>query len=276
MAKYKVKDLIYGGKYHDRFWNIKYNPNATVRDGLGNCTTLVYGDCEIKPVKSIYSADQWHKYLINGWKCVPYQKGIAKVGDIIEWTIGCHVARVIEIVGNEPIIGGSYYTGDHGRAYYNGDFDTRSFTSLQELSDFMYKNYPTRLYHEWSVEEESRRVGASPSNILVMPSVIRPVEEDKTRDQIYVSTNKQNVRDNDNNIIGTALSGFYNVYQIKYNANYIWYEVENNKYIAGVQGAAEYVPKEVKVDWEKKYLEAEKRIKELEGAIAKAKKDLEV
>ena len=240
MGKYNLKDFAFGGKYNDYVWNVLNNPNATIENGLANCTTLAYAFSFIlgnpRPVSKIVSASNWHRVLVNGWTAKPYGSANLKVGDIIEWVDHVHVATVIEIKEGEAWLGCSWYTGEHGVSVYGGTYDTRPFISLEQLSDFMTENYPFRFYHECSLYEEAQRVGGMPEYILVAPEKVKPVERDPSRDQIEVLTNEQNIRDNDNNIVGVAQSGFYNVLGTKEANGYIWYMVEKNRYIAGVKG----------------------------------------
>ena len=249
MAKYQLKDFTYDGKYKTYCWNINYNPNATVQNGLANCTTMAYAFSLILnlpvPVSRIANASAWDRYLTNGWTCEDYGSCDIAVGDIVQWVAHCHVATVIGFKNGEPLLGCSWYTGEHGKSMYDGSFDTRnSIHTRQELSDFMSENYPYRFYHETVLSDEASRTGGLPEHILKHPSEFKPVEEDKSRDQIKVLTNEQNVRNGDLEVVGTALGGFYNVYS-KMEANgYLWYEIEPNRYIAQVDGRVIYIPRE--------------------------------
>lgn len=249
MGKYNIEDFVYNGKYHDYCWNYSYNPNATIENCLANCTTLAIAFSYIHhlpyPVSRIVSAKNWNKVLVNGWKAVPYGSCEIKVGDIIQWVDNVHVATVIDIKEGEPYLGCSWYTGIHGTAMYDGEYDTRDgLYTLQQVSDFMYTDYPYRFYHEATLYEESQRVGGLPEYVLVAPVGVDPVAEDKTRDQIHVLTNEQNIRDNDNNIVGVAKEGYYNVFRVKRSNGYDWYEVADDRYIAGVSGRVVFIPAE--------------------------------
>lgn len=263
-----INDVRYGGKYHKFFWD-KINPNATLDNGLANCTTLVYGLCLIdgtKPVSVIRSANAWHNYLINGWSASAFDKSKVKVGDIIEWVKNCHVARVSRITDGVIYVYASWYTGEHGKSIYNGEYDTRHFRSLEEMSDFFYHNYPTRFFHEWSLEDESKGVGGSPDLLLSMPT-FKPTEKNTNQDQIEVLEDcVQNVRDNSGNIIGTIGSGFYNVYGAKSESGYIWYSIAQNAWVALVNGRVVYYPKENDLEKENERLKMKLRqIHELSG-----------
>lgn len=242
MAKYNVTDFVYGGRFHDFCWDVKYNPNATVENGLANCTTMAVAFSYINklpyPVSKIVSASGWDKVLINGWHSIPYPSE-PKVGDIIQWKEHCHVATVIGFSEGEPVLGCSWYTGEHGKSTYNGSYDPRHFSSLKDLSDFMQNNYPFRMYHECSLYEESQRVGGMPENILISP-VYYPDGENKSVSQILVKTDEQYVRDEDLNIIGVARKGYYNTYGYKEDG-YTWYRI-NGGYIALVNNRVEYIP----------------------------------
>lgn len=246
MGKYQVEDFAIDGKFKEYAWNVLKNPNATIQNGLANCTTMAIALSYVLktpyPVTRIVSANNWHRVLTNGWTAKPYGSCDIKVGDIIEWDQHVHVATVIAIKEGEPYLGCSWYTGEHGVSVYNGQYDTRNFYSLKELSDFMIKNYPFRTYHECSLYEEANRVGGLPEYVLSCPETIPTVSRDPNRNQIQVLTNEQNIRDNDNNIVGVAQSGFYNVLSTKELNGYIWYEVKKNRFIAGVEGRVVYLP----------------------------------
>lgn len=261
MGKYKIEDFVYNGKYHDYCWNVAYNPNATIENALANCTTLAIAFSYIQrlpyPVSRIVSASNWNKVLINGWKAVPYGSQEIKVGDIIQWVGNVHVATVIEIKEGEPILGCSWYTGIHGTAMYDGKYDTRDgLYTLQQVSDFMYMDYPFRLYHEATLYEEAQRVGGMPDNILVAPATIKPVKKDDTKNQIHVLTDEQNIRNEEFEIVGVAQSGYYNVSKIVEHGKYTWYEVSKNRLIAGVSGRVVFIPAESHLQKENEELRA--------------------
>lgn len=262
MGKYKVEDFTYEGKYKKYCWDINYNPNATIENGLANCTTMAIAFSYILqtpyPVSRIASASNWHNLLINGWKSKPYGSTQLKVGDIIEWSDRVHVATVIEMKEGEPYLGCSWYTGEHGVSVYNGRYDTRPFSSLKELSDFMYQNYPYRMYHECSLYEESNRVGGMPERVLSAP-IYFPVGENKNNNQIETLTNEQYVRDENFKVVGVARKGFYNVIGHKEN-NYTWYEIEPNRFVALVNGRVRYIPADNEVEILRSKLERIKKI----------------
>lgn len=240
-----VKGLEYGGKYNHFFWT-GLNPLATVTNCLPNCTTFVLGDLLAdklpNPLSNVYNANQWHLYLTNGYTLHDFDYSNVQLGDILEWTSGNHVARVTKISKGQIYVSASFYTGIHGKAYYNGAVDTRTgLNSLQDVSNFMLLNYPVRFFHHWTLEEENKWVGYSPRYIIKPPqSVVKPVERDKSKNQINVLTNEQNVRNNKNDILGVAQMGWYNVLDIKESNGYKWCEVEDNKYIALVSGRVIY------------------------------------
>lgn len=242
-----VKGLEFGGKYNQFFWT-GLNPLANVKSCLPNCTTFVLGDLMVdklpNPLTKVRNANQWHLYLTNGYTLYDFEYSNVQVGDILEWTSGNHVARVTKIQKGQIYISGSFYTGIHGKAYYNGSYDTRDgLNSMEEVSNFMLNNYPVRFFHHWSLEEENKWVGYAPRYIIRPPqSVVRPVDRDKSKNQINVLTNEQYVRNNDNAILGLAQMGWYDVLQTKENNGYTWCEVEDNKYIALVEGRVVYYP----------------------------------
>lgn len=275
MLRTNRNGLEYGGTSHSYYWDKKYNPNATITDGLADCTTYVYGrvleENKPVPVKRIGSAGSWHKNLTNGWVALPYKASNVRPGDIIEWANENHVAYT-EQVSDKIYISGSFYTGMHGRAYWNGAYDTRSFNSLKEMCDWMIKNYAYRFFHYTTVDTESSWCGGQPDYILRLEgTVVKPVDEDNSKDQIKVLTDVQYVRDNNNNILGQAAAGFYNVLSTKENSGYVWYEVESGKFIAGVSGRVIYIPKQEQSELEK--LREENL--ELKNKLADVKKQLE-
>lgn len=237
-----IKDVIYDKEY---FWDIKLNPNATIKNALPNCTTCAYGliiaEGKLSPVSDIVSAGSWDKYLSNGWMSVDYDSELIEVGDIIQWIDKGHVATISKIDGDKKIVSASFYTGEHGTSIYEGQYDTRHFNSLKELSDFMLEKYPNRYFHVWDIEEECRWVGGLPNKILKHP--LYSIKRDLSVNQIEVMTYSQNVRNNDNTILKKTEKGYYNVLSTKENNGYVWYEVEPNMYIAGVEDRVVYLPK---------------------------------
>lgn len=236
-----IKDVIYDKEY---FWDIKYNPNATIENALPNCTTCAYGliiaEGKLPPVSDIVGAGRWDKYLANGWMSIDYDPELIEVGDILQWTDKGHVATISKIDGDKKIVSASFYTGEHGTSIYEGGYDTRHFNSLKELSDFMLEKYPNRYFHVWDVEEECRWVGGLPNKILKHP--LYSIKRDITVNQIEVMTYTQNVRNNDNTVLKKAEKGYFNVLSTKENNGYVWYEVEPDKFIAGVEDRVVYLP----------------------------------
>lgn len=268
-----INGLEYGGAFHTFFWDTKNNPNAIIDNGLANCTTFVYGDVLRdlnKPMVSrIANAGNWHNYLINGWLKIPYEKDKLKIGDVIEWSKKNHVARY----SNTGYVSGSFYTGIHGKAYYNGGYDTRNFSSLKELSDFMISNYPYRFFHYIGIDTECSNVGGQPDYILVMP--LQSVSRNEKVNQIQVLTNEQYVRDENRIILCCAESGYYNVLNTKEDG-YTWYEVEENKFIVGVNNRVIYLPKETTKDIKKENVELKILVDDYKKRLDKIKKLSEV
>lgn len=262
-----AEGLEYPNKY---YWDINKSPYAVVKTCLADCTCYVYGaiiEDGHRPLTSFKQCDAnvIEKSLINGWSRIPYDRNKLEAGDVIQWVQHCHVAVY---TGNGEI-SGSFFTGMHGKAYWNGSFDTRTFKTLQECNDWMWKNYPERMFHHWSIEKECSWVGGQPEYILKHP--LYSVKENPSVDQIHVLTNDMNVRNNSNEILKRAESGYYNVLGWKDSNGYRWYEVEPNKYIAGYEGRVVYLPANEGIDALKKEIEELKeklrQINEISGGM---------
>lgn len=240
--KYSISELSYNGKYHNECWNPQYNKEATIPNALANCTAGVIAFCLIEknptPVSAISDASNWHNYLINGWRCIDFDEKKVKVGDIIQWVDKCHVCKVADIKDGTIYINGSFYTGEHGVAYYQGKYDTRNrFKTLEELSDFMTSNYPTRFYHYWTLDKESQMVGGQPEHILVLPETVSPVERNTNVNQIQTTDEGLRIRTEpslDGEIVGHVELGYYNVLQTKEADGYTWYEIDKNRWCADI------------------------------------------
>lgn len=253
-----AKGLEYPNSF---YWDISRNPYAIVKTCLADCTCYVYGaviEEGHRPLTSFKQCDanNIHQSLINGWSRIPYDRNRLEEGDVIQWVKHCHVAMYT----GGGCISGSFYTGMHGKAWYNGKFDTRSFKTLQECNDWMWKNYPERMFHHWSIEKECSWVKRKddegyPEFILKHP--LYSVSEDKSVDQIFVSADDMNVRNDKNEVLKRAEKGFYNVLGWKDNNGYRWYEVEKGKYIAGVESRVTFIPKQDDVYVRLAYLEKE-------------------
>lgn len=255
--KYTINDLSYGGRYHNQFWNPQFNREANIQNALANCTTAVIGFCLVEenpsPVSVISDASNWHNYLTNGWKCIDFDERKVKVGDIIQWVDKCHVCKVADIQDGTIFINGSFYTGEHGVTYYNGKYDTRTrFKSLQELSNFMVSNYPTRFYHYWTLDKESQMVGGRPEHILVLPASVSPVERNTNVDQIQTTNEGLRIRTApslSSEIVGHVQIGYYNVLSRKdatsedkaeVSGLTCWYEIAKNRWCGNV--TTKYLP----------------------------------
>ena len=163
---FNIETVSINGKYSKFFWDYDVNKNATLANCLANCTTFVYGACIAAglgaPVSAIRDAKNWHKNLSSDWEAIEYSREIVRDGDIIEWAVN-HVALALD----KTTIAASWYTGMHGKAYYDGKYDTRDFSTLQETNDWMISNYPYRFCHQCSLEQEIKSLGdAQPTYIL--------------------------------------------------------------------------------------------------------------
>lgn len=286
-----IEEVQYNSPY---FWNPSINKEARISDCLPNCTCFVVGSLKASGIADCVSvitdASSFHKHLTNGWYSVPYSeyKNDIKIGDVIEWEQGNHVAIVSDIKDGVPWISGSFYTGIHGKAYYDGGYDTRDgFTSLKQVSDFMLQNYQYRYFHFVPLEEESKWCGGDPDYVLVCPVSINPTERDESKDQVYVGITGLRVRTEPNttsSVRGTASVGYYNVDEIvdggEHDFGNKWYRI-GDLYFADYQGLIYYprqelVPmeemiklmKQIQIEYQKvcdKNAELEAKLKAIRG-----------
>lgn len=248
-----IDEVKYNAPY---WWNPSINQEATIKNCLPNCTCFVYGALKQSGipvcVNHIGNANEWHRLLVNGWVAVPYKehKNNIKEGDVIEWEKGNHVAVVSSIENGEPWISGSFYTGENGKSYYDGSYDTReAFTSIKQVNDFMIANYPYRYFHHVSLEEESKWCGGEPDYVLVSPMSITPVAKDTTKNQIYVGVTGLRVRtepSTNGQMRGVASIGYYNIDEVVKGGAFedgdTWFKI-GDLYVASVNGV-KYYPKD--------------------------------
>jgi len=268
MVDLSIDKIKYGGLYHYFFWDPKFNPLATVENGLANCTCFVLGDCGVtgtpRPVSKAVGADNWHEYLTNDWSLLDFDRRKVKVGDVIEWTKGVHVARVFKIENGTIWVRGSFYTGEHGVSRFGDEYDTRnSFHNTQELSDYMSQKYPYRFYHEVTLEQECKSVGAEPKYILSMPSTIATVDRNENVDQLRTSDETLRIRTSPSlsgSIVGHTQIGYYNVLSTQPASDAdkkaykeqrgedlnCWYEIAKDRWCANV--TTEFLPKKSQTD----------------------------
>lgn len=256
MIRKTIEGMQYGQSKADYYWNPKYNPEANVKNGLPNCTEAAYGLIleagMLPPVSVISDASHWHEYLINGWTFQPYEayKENIKEGDILEWTKGNHVAVVSQVNGGIKV-SASFYTGIHGKAYYNGGYDTREgISTLKELNDYFFSRYPYRYFHFATLETECSWCGAEPAYVLISPQTITPDKRDEFKNQIYVGVEGLRLRSEPNTaarVNGTTPVGYYSAEKINGEewqdrgvVGDVWYKI-GNYYVAGVQGV-DYLP----------------------------------
>lgn len=237
-----IDGLEYNGSAHKYYWDISVNPVATIKACLADCTAFVYGACLEyglpAPVSKVSEANQWHTLLINGWKAIPFDKSKVKVNDIIEWGKN-HVAIVSDIIDGKIMISGSFYTGEHGKAYIDGKYDTRdSFKSLEEVSNFMIKNYRYRFFHYVDLDTESQWVGGQPEYILVAPNQsVMPVERNRYVDQIETTDRGLRIRTAPSlsaTIHSSVQIGYYNVWATHEADGYVWYEIADGLWCANI------------------------------------------
>lgn len=296
MVDLSIDKIKYGGQYHYFFWDPAFNPLATLENCLGNCTCFVIGDCGVtgtpRPVSRVVGAQDWDKYLTNEWRCIDYNPSQVKVGDIIQWVAHRHVARVFKVVNGVPWVRGSYYTGEHGvSTLSDGSFDTRSsFNSMQDFSNFMVQNYPSRFYHEYPLDEESKRVGGNPEHILVMPNTITPVERDENVDQIRTTDVTLRIRTSPSlsgSIVGFVQLGYYNVLatqkatsedtkaykEAKGDDLTEWYEISKDRWCGNV--TTEFLPKKSESDITKAMEIITKAVADLQNENARYKEGMQ-
>lgn len=254
MAKTVNKEDL---KPNGRYWHYVvdvmsvFNDYGKVEYTLANCTVCVCVLALInnlpKPVSKIGNANLFHTLVANGWKTIPYQRGMEiKENDILEW--GCnHVAYAIS---NDKVYA-SWWTNYNGTS--KGDRDMRM--SMIETSNYIYNNYPYRYFHETTFDDECKRGGGNqlPTYLLRYDqNIIKPVDRDITKNQIKVNSNEQNFRAEpsiNGEIKGVSQVGYYNVLDEQEN-DYIWYKV-NDLWIAKTS-RVEYLPKE-DIDYKKLY-----------------------
>ena len=115
--------ILYGDYNGYFYWDINYNPYASVQYCMANCTTYAYGRAlEIggpAPLQSgaFPSAYRWHAYLANGWTAIPWNAANVSPGDILQYgdiyagnTSQNHVAFVEDVNSNGIVTSNSNYT----------------------------------------------------------------------------------------------------------------------------------------------------------------------
>ena len=86
-------------------------------------------------------------------------------------------------------------------------------------------------------------------DLFTVISLPKAVNENKKIDQVKVICGKDTLRcrtghSTNSNIIGAINPGFYNIVSTYKGKDYIWYEVEKGKWIAGVDGCVRFIAKE--------------------------------
>ena len=160
-----INHYVYGaGAWSIYYWNASYNPGATFQLCMANCTTYAYGRVRENglpiPVTEFRNANRWHLYVNTaaGWELLNYSNGMAlQPGDILEWE-AIHVA-VVETNGTNPWVSGSWYTDDGGHSYGDRTPLGMGGSTLQDVSNFMVNNYPSRFYHYVTMTTENANAG---------------------------------------------------------------------------------------------------------------------
>ena len=103
-------------------------------------------------------------------------------------------------------------------------------------------------------------------DFVTLPS---PVERSEEVDQIHITCNDtmriRTSSDVNSEIIGLGQAGYYNIVSIKEATDYIWYELEVGKWVAGIDGVAIYLPKKEKQP-EPNVEELQNKVEQLEKA----------
>jgi hypothetical protein len=136
------------------------------------------------PISGWHNAMAWHNSLTNGWTYIPYALSDLKVGDIVEWVSGNHVA-VVEYIDdqNNVYVSQSYYCDDNGQATAN----TRSWqlwgSTPQSVDNYGYSHWPTRYFN----------YGLVTSAALGYPDYIlrNPVDYDPAQFKYFIKRGKK-------------------------------------------------------------------------------------
>lgn len=230
----------YGGYNHCILINSKTGsvlPNC-VAYAHGRWLELLTGAVGLEKAKEyesrmcLYNAEQYYGYTQDG-----FDRGQEpRLGAIICWRKGSlasgdgagHVAIVEKINSDGSIVcSASNYGGT--RWYRSTYYKSRNYY-IGSAYTFQGFIYPPVQFSEFAADA---------------------VERNSNVDQIAVNLDILNVRSGAGTNyarLGYAQRGFHNVLRIQEGGEYRWYEIEKNKWIAGVQGT-EYLPKEKGATW---------------------------
>ena len=186
--------IEYGGVASVYYWT-NVNPGASYENCLANCTTLTYGrileNGDPPPTSGMPNAGAWPWALTNGWTYEAYSPHTIRQGDILCWESQNHVAVIEGWDANLGVIycSHSYYTGDHGVAYWNGHYDYRTSAvmgnTMLSVCNWMIANYPDRFYHYGSIYDAGL---GTPEWILRNPNSIPDTPDGK-----IIVTNKRKI-----------------------------------------------------------------------------------
>jgi surface antigen len=184
------------------------------------------------------NAKKWYKNYKEPYYPIPVDKGyIPVVGDIIVFNGNYGHVAVIETDEGE---------GEYLVSQYNSNYS-------EEFS-----------IEHWYTDGRLNGTG-DPIGYLHFGKVDTQ-EQDNSKNQIYVSTNLQNIRyeaDINSLVVGCSDIGYYNVVKTITTENYTWYQIGFNEFIAGVKNRVLFIPKTTETDYKKKYSELKKKIKEI-------------
>lgn len=180
----------------------------------------------------LYNAEQYYGFTQDG-----FQRGqTPKLGAIICWRKGTlasgdgagHVAIVEQINSDGSIVCSASNYG--GTRWYRSTYKKSSNYWIGNAYTFQGFIYPPVEFSTFATNSVDRNPAA---------------------DQVEVALDILNVRtgpSTDYKRLGYAERGFYNVRKIQEGGTYTWYEVESDKWIAGVSGVTFY-PKEKGKTW---------------------------
>lgn len=143
-------------------------------------------------------------------------------------TLYAHMERGLKVKNGQYVKKGQIigYMGNSGNSYGGHlHFEVRKNGVLIDPSSYLNKD------------------------LFTVISLPKAVNENKKIDQVKVICGKDTLRcrtghSTNSNIIGAINPGFYNIISTYKGKDYVWYEVEKGKWIAGVDGCVRFIAKE--------------------------------